>query len=214
MDLLDDATKVEKRLVAKATAAHIPITASFELTPCCNLQCDMCFISMKQADMMAQGGLKDLDFWLRVAGELKEMGTLFILLTGGEPLLYPHFKELYRELRRMGFILTLNTNGTCIDEETVRLFHESRPRRVNVTLYGASRETYEKLCHHASGFDRCMNGLALLKEYDIDTKLNVSVVKENLEDFEKILEIGISGHCVKAYNALSAPRRAMYRAFC
>lgn len=190
MDLLDDATKVEKRLVAKATAARIPITASFELTPCCNLQCDMCFISMKQADMKAHGGLKDLDFWLRLAGELKEMGTLFILLTGGEPLLYPHFKELYRELRRMGFILTLNTNGTCIDEETVRLFHENRPRRVNVTLYGASRETYGRLCHHASGFDRCMNGLSLLKEYDIDTKLNVSIVKENLDDFEKILAIG------------------------
>lgn len=190
MDLLGDATKVEKRLVAKATMARVPITASFELTPCCNLQCDMCFISMKHAEMKAHGGLKDLDFWLRIAAELKEMGTLFILLTGGEPLLYPHFKELYRSLREMGFILTLNTNGTCIDEEVVQLFQENRPRRVNVTLYGASRETYETLCHRADGFDRCMNGLTLLTKCGIDTKLNVSIVKENLHDFEEILAIG------------------------
>lgn len=192
MDFLDDATKVEKRLVAKATVAHIPITASFELTPCCNLQCDMCFIRMKMDEVKVSGGLRSIDFWLRLAKELKNMGTLFILLTGGEPLLYPYFKELYQELKKMGFILTINTNATCIDEKMIQLFRESLPRRVNVTLYGASRETYEKLCHHAEGFDQCMHGLALLKKNGIDTKLNVSIVKENLNDFEKILAIGDS----------------------
>lgn len=190
MDLLDDATKVEKRLIAKATVAHIPISASFELTPCCNLQCDMCFIHMKQNEVKTYGGLRNLDFWLHLAGELKKMGTLFILLTGGEPLLYPHFKELYQELKQMGFILTINTNGTCINEKIVQLFQESLPRRVNVTLYGASRETYERLCHHAEGFDQCMHGLTLLTKNGIDTKLNVSIVKENLDDFKKILAIG------------------------
>lgn len=192
MDFLDDATKVERRLVAKATAAHIPITASFELTPCCNLQCDMCFIRMKMDEVKAAGELRSIDFWLRLAKELKDMGTLFILLTGGEPLLYPYFKELYQKLKEMGFILTINTNATCIDEKMIQLFRESLPRRVNVTLYGASRETYEKLCHHAEGFDQCMHGLALLKKNGIDTKLNVSIVKENLNDFEKILAIGDS----------------------
>lgn len=190
MDSLDDITGVEKYLVLKATQARTPISASFELTPCCNLQCDMCFISMKATEVKEHGGLKDLDFWLRLAQELKEMGTLFILLTGGEPLLYPHFKELYQELKKMGFIITLNTNGTCITEEIAQLFHAYRPRRVNVTLYGASRETYEKLCHRADGFDQCMNGIRLLRQYDIDTKLNVSVVKENKHEFDEILAIG------------------------
>ena len=192
MDFLDDATKIEKRLVAKATATHIPITASFELTPCCNLRCDMCFIRMKMNEVKAAGGLRSIDFWLRLAKELKDMGTLFILLTGGEPLLYPYFKELYQKLKEMGFILTINTNATCIDEKMIQLFRENLPRRVNVTLYGASRETYEKLCHHAEGFDHCMHGLNLLKKNGIDTKLNISIVKENLNDFEKILAIGDS----------------------
>lgn len=211
MDFLDDATKVEKRLVAKATAAHIPITASFELTPCCNLQCDMCFIRMKMDEVKAAGGLRSIDFWLRLAKELKDMGTLFILLTGGEPLLYPYFKELYQELKKMGFILTINTNATCIDEKMVRLFRESLPRRVNVTLYGASRETYEKLCHHAEGFDQCMHGLALLKKNGIDTKLNVSIVKENLNDFEKILAIGDSFGIPSEVNSYMFPCSRLIR---
>lgn len=190
MDSLDDVTGVEKYLVLKATQARTPIAASFELTPCCNLQCDMCFIHMKYTEMKAHGGLKDMDFWLKQAQELKEMGTLFILLTGGEPLLYPHFKELYQALKQMGFIITLNTNGTCITEEIAQLFQVYRPRRVNVTLYGASRETYEKLCHRAEGFEQCMNGIRLLRHYGIDTRLNVSVVQENKHEFDEILAIG------------------------
>lgn len=190
MDLLDDATKVEKRLIAKATVANIPISASFELTPCCNLGCDMCFIRMTMDEIKACGGLKNLDFWLSLANELKKMGTLFILLTGGEPLLYPYFKELYKELKNMGFILTINTNGTCIDENIVQIFKERPPRRINVTLYGASSETYEKLCHRAGGFNQCMDGLMLLKKCGIDTKLNITVVNDNVDDFEKILVIG------------------------
>lgn len=190
MDSLDDITGVEKYLVLKATQARTPIAASFELTPCCNLQCDMCFIRMKHTEMKAHGGLKDMDFWLKLAQELKEMGTLFILLTGGEPLLYPHFKELYQSLKQMGFIITLNTNGTCITEEIAQLFQAYRPRRVNVTLYGASRETYEKLCHRAEGFEQCMNGIKLLRQHGIDTKLNVSVVQENKHEFDEILAIG------------------------
>lgn len=140
--------------------------------------------------MKAHGGLKDMDFWLKLAQELKEMDTLFILLTGGEPLLYPHFKELYQALKQMGFIITLNTNGTCITEEIAQLFQAYRPRRVNVTLYGASRETYEKLCHRAEGFEQCMNGIKLLRQHGIDTKLNVSVVQENKHEFDEILAIG------------------------
>lgn len=190
MDLPEDITGVEKHLVLKANKARIPISASFELTPCCNLQCDMCFIEMKASEAKAYGGLKKLDFWLRLAQELKEMGTLFILLTGGEPLLYPHFKELYQTLKKMGFIITLNTNGTCITEDVARMFSKYPPRRVNVTLYGASKDTYRRLCHHAEGFEQCMRGISLLCTYGIDTKLNVSVVKENKHEFDEILAIG------------------------
>lgn len=56
MDSLDDITGIEKYLVLKATQARTPISASFELTPCCNLQCNMCFISMKHTEVKEHGG--------------------------------------------------------------------------------------------------------------------------------------------------------------
>lgn len=189
MDQLNDANPVEKRLVAKATEARIPITANFELTPVCNLHCDMCFIRMEQTEVNRMGGLRSLEDWLEQARQLQQMGTLFILLTGGEPMMYPHFKELYIALKQMGFILTINTNGTLIDEEIASMFQQQKPRRVNVTLYGASNDTYARLCRSSNGFTRCMEGLKRLKERGIDTKMNLSIVRENVHEYPQLLDI-------------------------
>lgn len=192
MDQLHDANPLERQLVAKATAARIPITAAFELTPGCNMRCDMCYIRLGKEEIEKKGGIRRSDYWLQQAEELKNLGTLFILLTGGEPLLHPDFSEIYTRLRENGFILTINTNGTLITEETAQMFKRLKPRRVNVTLYGASNETYRKLCHTPNGFDKCMQGLLLLKENNIDTKLNLSIVKENLHEYTQLLDIARS----------------------
>ena len=53
--------------------------------------------------MESQGRLKTAAEWLKLAQEAKEAGMLFLLLTGGEPFLYPEFWELYGELKEMGF---------------------------------------------------------------------------------------------------------------
>lgn len=118
--------------------------------------------------------------------------TLFVLLTGGEPLLYPHFRELYQKLRELGMIITINTNGTLIDEAWADFFAENKPRRINITLYGASNETYERLCHYPGGFDKAVNGIRLLRERNIDVKVNGSLAKANVDDRMKIIELGES----------------------
>ena len=82
MDFLED-DGLEKRLVAKAAEAGVPISANFELTPICNLSCEVCFIRTDRKAVEKEGGLRPLEFWLKTAEELRRMGTLFILLTGG-----------------------------------------------------------------------------------------------------------------------------------
>lgn len=189
MDELNDINPVEKRLVDKAGAGRIPISASFELTPVCNLKCDMCYVRMGADEVKRTGGLRSREQWLHTAEELRQAGTLFLLLTGGEPLLYPEFADLYVRLKQMGFILTINTNATLMTEEVIGLFQKCRPRRVNVTLYGSSNETYRELCHVSEGFDRCMRGLRLLKQGGIDTKINFTLLKKNYADYPRLLEI-------------------------
>ena len=183
------ALDLEKHLVARANEALQPLTANFELTPLCNQRCEMCFIRSTRSEVDAHGGLRPASAWLELGKQLQQMGTLFILLTGGEPMLHPEFSTIYTSLRDMGFILTLNTNGTLITEEMCRETFRAKPRRVNVTLYGSNANTYERICHHRAGFEETMRGLRLLREYDIDTKLNLSMVKGNAAEYEELMSI-------------------------
>lgn len=189
MEDFQAATALERMLIKKATAKGIPISATFELTPTCNFNCSMCYMRLSPQRLKELGGLRTVEEWKSTALEMKRMGTLFILLTGGEPLLYPKFEELYSFLANEGFILTLNTNGSLITPEIVKLWKKQLPRRLNITLYGASEETYEKLCHNRSGFQQTLKAFELIKEYDIPARLNISIVEENQNEYDDMRRI-------------------------
>lgn len=189
MDVLDSLNQIEKNLTHKASLNHIPLSGAFELLPLCNMDCHMCYIRLTQTEVNKNGGIKSCDEWLSIAEQMKKKGTLFILLTGGEPLLYSQFKEVYTGLRKMGIIVTINTNGTLIDEDMADFLAKDKPRRVNVTLYGASNKTYERLCNNKKGYDETIKGIKLLKERNIDVKINLTIVEENMNDVPRMLEI-------------------------
>lgn len=180
-------SNVEKQLITLAEKKQIPINAGFEITPICNFHCDMCYIRKDNVQVNQMGGILHINFWKKVASQLKKAGCFFILLSGGEPLLHPDFKELYSYLAKEGFSIRLNTNGTLITEDIADLLAAYLPRRVNITLYGSSNETYEKLCHVKNGFDRCMSGIKRLIDRNIPLCLNLTQVQTNQSDYREIL---------------------------
>lgn len=180
-------------LYAKASKSKVPLGGGFELTPVCNFRCKMCYVRKTPEQLKKEGReLIPWQRWLSLAQQCKEAGTLYLLLTGGEPFLYPGFRELYTELHKMGFLLSVNTNASLIDEEVMIWLKQYAPTRMNVTLYGASRETYGRLCGNPDGFDRAMGAIHLLKDAGIPVVINASMIPENADDMEKIMEIGRS----------------------
>ena len=186
---LDNMDSMEKRLIQKAYIKQAPINGSLELLPLCNMNCDMCYVRLSKAEMEQKGRLRTKEEWISLARQMKDAGTLFLLLTGGEPLLFPEFKELYKELQNMGMILTINSNGTLINEEWADFFAKHKPRRINITLYGADDQAYGKLCHYPAGFQKTVNAIRMLRDREIDVKINGSITSKNEEDIKKILDI-------------------------
>lgn len=183
--------RLSEYLFQKASVKRIPLNVGMELSPVCNFSCKMCYVRKTEAQIRAEGkALIPWDKWLELARELKEAGTLYILLTGGEPFLYPNFRKLYEGLHAMGFLIMINTNGTLIDEETMQWLKAMSPYRVNLTLYGASPETYGRICGNPKGYDRAMYALRALKEAGIPTVINASMIPENAEDMEAIADVG------------------------
>jgi len=172
-------TMLERRLFEFAKAKRTPINGSIELLPLCNMNCDMCYVRLSAEEMNRQGRMRTADEWLAAAQQMRSAGTLFLLLTGGEPLIYPDFRRLYLALKEMGMILTVNTNATLIDEDWADFFARHKPRRMNVTLYGPDEETYANLCNYPGGFEKTLRGVRLLRQRDVDVRLGFSVTKEN-----------------------------------
>lgn len=183
-------TSVEKMLIKRAALNQHPINGSFELLPLCNMSCDMCYVRLSHKEMEQKGRLHTADEWIELARQLKDAGVLFLLLTGGEPLLFPDFRKLYVELQKMGMILTINTNGTLIDEDWANFFEKHKPRRINITLYGIDETAYETLCHYPEGYSKTIYGIKLLKQRKVDVKINGSVTKNNMHDMEFIYKLG------------------------
>lgn len=188
MDAMSSALWIEERLCNTATQKRIPLGGSLELLPLCNMSCDMCYVRLSREEMDQKGRIRGGIEWLELAKQMRDAGTLFLLLTGGEPLLHPDFQLIYRELKKMGMIITLNTNGTLIDEKWADFFASYRPRRVNITLYGKDAETYERLCHFREGYELAVRGIRLLRERGVDVKINGSLTRENREDIPQLLE--------------------------
>lgn len=172
----------------KAAVMRIPLSGTFELTPVCNMDCKMCYIRMSKQQQQSIAPLRTAQEWIELAREAKEMGLLFLLLTGGEPFLHPEFKTIFQQLHEMGFVLMLNTNGTLIDEKTVQWLKQTPPNRINITLYGASDETYARLCGNPHGFTQATKALRMLRDAGISVRINCSLTPHNAEDAEAIYQ--------------------------
>lgn len=177
---------ITEYLHTKAARLGIPLNGTFEVTPLCNMNCRMCYVRMDREQQEAIAPLRTAEEWLELGRTAKERGMTYLLLTGGEPFLRPDFRQIMQGLHRMGFVLSINSNGTMIDEKTVEWLKETPPIRINITLYGASDETYGRLCRNPRGFTQVTKAIHLLKEAGILVKLNCSVTPYNAEDLEQI----------------------------
>lgn len=175
-------SRVEQILLDEAGNRRQVITVNMELLPVCNLDCKMCYIRTDMKEVNALGGLRSVEEWLRLAEQMRDAGVLFLLLTGGEVFLYPQFKELYLALYKMGFIITINSNGTLIDEETVSWLRQYPPKCVSLSLYGASDATYEAICGQNGVFTRLDRAIRLLKESGIPLELKTILTPLNIHD--------------------------------
>ena len=104
--------QIKRALNLKCASLGIPVTGTFELTPRCNLNCPMCYVRLNPEEMKPLGRECTKEEWMEMAEQAKEAGLLFILLTGGEPMLRSDFGEIYEGLSKMGFSISINSNTT------------------------------------------------------------------------------------------------------
>ncbi len=163
----------------------LPIGATFELTARCNFNCPMCYVHLNQADASQELTAQQ---WISLAQEARDQGMVFVLLTGGEPFIRKDFFEIYGALKRMGLLVSINSNGSMLSGEVRRRLLEDPPFRMNISLYGGSNETYRGMCGQ-NAFDDVVENIRALREGGVDVRINLSVTPYNRQDIERIYQI-------------------------
>lgn len=167
-------------LQEKTGQKRYPFCGTIELTPHCNLKCVHCYVSQCHWE----GNILSYPELCRLLDQFADAGCLWLLLTGGEPLLRPDFLDIYTYAKKKGILVSFFTNGTLITPEMADYLSEWGPRAVEITLYGATRQTYEAVTGVSGSYDRCLQGIELLVERHIPLRLKAVVLTVNKDEVE------------------------------
>jgi len=167
------------RLHDKCANARVPVNIDYDVTYRCNLNCRHCYCNLPADDQVARTAELSASRAGDILEQARALGVLWILFTGGEPLLKPDFKDIYLIARGLGLLPTVFTNGVLMDEEWGDFFSEHRPFKLEITLHSMESEVYESVTRAPGSYNRCMNGIRLLVARKVPLVLKTVVTRTN-----------------------------------
>lgn len=157
---------------------------SWEMTRNCNMNCAHCCCG--DSKFTSGEGLEH-EAAVDVAHQIVDMGVERVTLTGGEPFLREDWQELAHIMSEGGVCVDMITNGSLIEQGTIRHLQYAGIRTVGVSLDG-SREIHDRIRCQGS-FDKCMSGVRKLVSADIPVSAVTTIHRSNIEEMGEIAAI-------------------------
>lgn len=162
----------------------IPQHMSIELTSNCNLQCIYCYRDAGPTEVQQLEG----ETIISILEKLYDYGLRSVELTGGEPLLHPQFKEIFKFSATKFEQVALLSNGCLVNKDIAELLGKYRRKIiVQVDLDGSTPEMHNAIRIGAQAFQKAKNGIELLVAQGIKTRIAMNVTKDNVHDIEDTL---------------------------
>ena len=185
---------------------RVPLEGILETTYRCNLNCVHCYVNKAAGDAVERAQELSTERLLRLVDEIAAAGALNVLLTGGEVLVRPDFERVYRHCLQKGLLVTVFTNGTEVTERIADLFAAERPLAIEVSLYGMTKDTYERVTRVPGSFEKCLAGIRRLHERGLPLKLKTMALTWNAHEVAAMRafaeELGVPFH----HDSLLNPR--------
>lgn len=170
-----------------------PLDIEMHLTHKCNLKCAHCF--QESSPKSYKYGELSVNQWTSIFQQLEDNCVRSITISGGEPLFYPNFIPLFREIVNKRFNLTILTNGTLVNNENISLL--SRPNvYLSISLDGHNSEIHDRL-RGKGAFEKVLNNIKRLIKYGAKVSLSYTINSYNYQYLKEIVELACHLH-VKA----------------
>ena len=177
---------------SQAHKERMPVSGTLELTFRCNYSCVHCYCNLPANDSAARKREMTFAEIDRISTELVEMGTLFLLITGGEPLLRPDFRDIWVMLKGKGFLLQLFTNGSLITEKMADFLVEYPAVTTEITLYGGTKETYERVTGVPGSYEKCLRGIDYLLERNLPFEIKTVAMRYNMHEIQLMKQMALN----------------------
>ena len=141
----------------------------------CNLKCRHCYLGPARPDELS------LEDALKITREFAAHGGLRLLISGGEPLLYPHLKTFIEETAGLPIRRVLFTNGTLISKENV---DQLQVEEIQFSLDGW-RHGHD-LIRGKGNFDRTLRGIRAAEDAGIPISIATMIHQGNLDEFKEL----------------------------
>jgi len=171
----DFSAELRRRVVAQ----RIPVSGSIEITRRCPLKCVHCYNNLPLGNLEARSGELTYEEHCRLLDEIAEAGCLWLLYTGGEIFARNDFLDIYTYAKQKGFLITLFTNGTLITEAIADHLAQWRPFAIEITIYGSTPATHDRITGVPGSYQQCMRGIRLLMERHLPLALKTMAITAN-----------------------------------
>ncbi len=161
---------------------HHPWVGQIELTYHCSLNCIHCYCKGRK-DKNEELTTRE---WKKILDEIHREGCIWIIFTGGDPLVRDDFLELYSYAKKKGFIVALLTSGQAFTEKIIGHLVKFPPFSIEITLNGITKNTYETITQVEGSFERTMATIRELKRKNIRLILKSNCLKQNKDEITNI----------------------------
>ena len=159
-------------------------TLQWHITQKCDLHCRHCYDRSDRQTLVLEEAIRILDDLYEFCRHHHVFGQ--VTFTGGNPLLYPQFNELYKETADRGFIIGILGNPAP-REQIEKLAAVQKPGFFQVSLEGLQQ--HNDFMRGKGHFDRVMEFLPLLAELNIYSMVMLTLTRDNID---QVIDLALS----------------------
>ncbi len=163
----------KQRRIGEKLGYSVPWTLLIDPTSNCNLHCRGCWAGAYKKHQSLSFAEVD-----RLVEEAKELGIYFIVLSGGEPFMWPHLFDLAEKHPDVAFMPY--TNGTLIDRAAAQKIREVGNISPAISIEGEGETTDWR--RGKGTYDKIMIAMDNLKENKIPFGVSFTVTRDNYEE--------------------------------
>ena len=159
-------------------------TLQWHITQTCDLHCKHCYDRSDRSPMAVDLAMTILDDFFNFCQRMHVRGQ--VTFTGGNPLLYPHFAEVYRGAAQYGFGIAILGNPSPFDQMR-QLVEIAKPLYFQISLEGL--KAHNDSIRGKGHFDRSLAFLQQLRDLDIFSMVMLTLTRDNLDQVLPLAEL-------------------------